>query len=166
MGILTEELLEWNSPSVGAYLLWRFTTGYSDAHPNGDAPVALLHFLAAPILRSATLLGRVSNRRKSLQSFVRGFVDQKNTDLLVSMHDRVKENLPYTMAAIDIAVSHGLLAWEADSGKLHAHGDVGKPRRGNALKQSCDRDGKKAEILGSWFAEHDIPTVATHLKVL
>ena len=109
MESLVEEVRQWNSPTVGAYLLWKFTVGYCDAHPNGDAPVALLHFLAIPLLKSKRLLEPISNRRKDLQSYVRSFETSKGSDILISIHDRVKHDRGYTMAAIDIAVSSGLI---------------------------------------------------------
>lgn len=165
MDKLVEEVKQWNTPSLGAYLLWKFTTGYSDAHPNGDAPVGLLHFLAIALLTNNKLLEPISNRRPNLQSYVRDFENKKNSDVLVTIHDRVERSRNYTMAAIDIAVATGLLFWDVDSGKLYPRKDV-KARRGNALKPSLVRVGAKAEILGKWFSEHNIPTVATYLKVV
>ena len=166
MGKLIEEVRQWYSPSVGAYLLWKFTSGYCDAHPNGDAPVGLLHFIAIPLLTSKRPLEPINNRRADLQSYVRSFEISKDSDILIGIHERAKRNRGYTMAAIDIAVSTGLIFWDADSGKLYPRKDVKRPRRGNALKTSFVRDGKKAEILGGWFAEHSISTIATYLKVV
>ncbi len=166
MGQLVEEVRQWNSPSVGAYLLWKFTSGYCDSHPNGDAPVALLHFLAVPLLTNKRLLDPINNRRADLQSYVRSFEASKDSDILLTIHDRANRNRTFTLASIDIAVSTGLISWDADSGKLYPRKDVKQPRRGNALKTSFVKDGKKAEILGRWFAAHSISTIATYLKVL
>ena len=105
MGKLVEEVQQWNTPTIGAYLLWKFTTGYCDSHPNGDAPVALLHFLAMPLLTSKKLLEPISNRRNNLQSYVKSFEDSQNSDILLSIHERAKRNRKHTMDAIDIAVS-------------------------------------------------------------
>lgn len=164
MGQLLDEVRQWNSPSVGAYMLWRFTAGYCDTHPDGDAPVALLHFLAVPLLTDMELLKPISNRRADLQSYVRSF-EQRNTDVFVTVQDRAKEKRAYTLAAIDIAVSKGLISWEASSGKLYPRNDI-KPKRGNAIRPALVKDGYKAEILGGWFAEHSISTIATYLKVV
>jgi hypothetical protein len=166
MGKLAVEVRQWNSPSVGAYLLWRFTSGYCDAHPNGDAPVALLHFLAVPLLTNRRLLDPISNRRADLQSYVRSFETSNDSDILVTVHDRAKRNRAYTLASIDIAVSTGLVSWDADSGKLYPSKNINRPKRGNALKASFEKDGKKAGILGRWFAEHSISAIATYLKVV
>lgn len=166
MGRLVEEVQQWNSPSVGAYLLWRFTSGYCDAHPNGDAPLALLHFLAIPLLTSKRLLEPISNHRPNLQSYVRSFETSKDSDILIGIHGRAKRKRSYTMAAIDIAVSTGLIFWDIDSGKLYPRKGGNLPHKSCALKTSFVRDGKKAEILGRWFAEHNISTIATYLKVV
>lgn len=163
---LVEEVRQWNTPSIGAYLLWQFTVGYCDSHPSGEAPVALLHFLAIPLLTSQKLLAPISNRRRNLQSYVKSFEDSQSTDILIAIQDSAKNNRKYTMEAIDIAVSSGLLFWDAEAGMLYPRKDVKRPRRGNSLKPSLVKAGVKARILGGWFSEHSIPTVATYLKVV
>jgi len=166
MDKLVEEVRQWNTPSVGAYLLWEFTSGYCDSHPDGDAPVALLHFLAVPLLSSSSLLDSISNRRANLQSYIRGFEDSKNSDILIGIHDRAKRSRKYTMDAIDIAVATGLLFWDVESGKLYPRKGTTKASRGNKLKPSLTKLGNKAQILGAWFSEHNIHTIATYLKVV
>ena len=166
MSDLVEEVKQWNSPSVGAYLLWKFTLGYFQAHKNGDAPIALMHFLAIPLLTNKRLLAPISNKRPNLQSYIQSFENSKDSDILLTVHDRAKRNRGYTLAAIDIAISTGLIFWDTDSGKIHPAATLKRPRRGNALKASFVREGKQAEILGSWFAEHSVSTIATYLKVV
>ena len=166
MNKLAEEVLQWNSPCVGAYLLWQFTKSYSEAHPDGDAPVALLHFLAAPILTCKKLLDPISNHRANLQSYVRSFEDSKGSDILLGIQELVIDKREYTLAAIDIAIATGLIIWDVDSGKLYPYNSSIHPQNGNSLKSNTVKNGKKAEILGKWFAEHNISTIATYLKVV
>ena len=166
MSKLLEEVQQWNSPAVSAYLLWKFTEGYCSARSNADAPVALLHFLVYPILTSKRLLEAVSNRKPNLQSYVLSFEKQKNSDDLVNIHDMVSRNRSNAMNSIDMAVSTGLLFWDSESGKLHPRKETGRPRKGNSPRKDCVRNGKKATILGTWFAEHEISTIATYLKVV
>lgn len=166
MGQILEEVKIWNTPIVGAYLLWRFTQGYCAGHPNGDAPVGLLHFVASAILTNKKLLEPISNRRADLQSYVRGFEDAKNSDLLLNLQERVKNKREYTMAAIDIAITEGLLVWDVNSGKLYAQALVKRPPIGKTLRGSVEKDGRKAEILGKWFSKHDFNTIAAYLKVV
>ncbi len=166
MGLLVEEVQLWNSPSLGAYLLWKFTTGYCNAHSNGDAPIALLHFIAIPILTSNILSEPISDRRKNLQSYINSFEDLKNSDILLSLQSRIKNKLKYTLDAIDIAISYGLLYWDIENGKLYPGKNENKVKRGRSLKPSVVKFGNRAEILGKWFAEHSIASITSHLKVV
>jgi hypothetical protein len=166
MGEVVEEVKVWNTPIIGAYLLWRFTTGYTASHPHGDAPIGLLHFVAGAILTSPRLSTPISNKRADLQSYVRSFEDSKSSDLLLSIHERTKDRLPYTMKAIDIAVGNGLLFWDLETAKLYPKSNLNKPKRGNALKSVNEQMGSKAEILGNWFGKHDLPTIANYLSIV
>ncbi|RQO77769.1 hypothetical protein DBR40_07275 [Pedobacter sp. KBW01] len=166
MSELIEEVKIWNTPAVGAFLLYWFTKGFVSAHQEGAAPNALNHFIAGAILTNDKLKAPISNMRNDLQSYVRSFEDHKNSDLLLDIQQRVKAKLSYTWAAIDIAVSTGLLFWEPDEASLYVRSGEELLKRGNAPKPDLKRDGEKAEILGRWFAEHDISTVCTYLKIV
>lgn len=169
MGQLVEEVRLWNTPSIGAYLLWRFTQGYCKGHPNGDAPIGLLHFVALAILTSNRLLEPISNRREDLQSYVRSFEKEKDSDLLISIQDRIRKRREYALEAIDIAITEGLLVWDSISGKLYPRdltGPGGSKISEKGLANQIVFDGKKAEILGNWFSKHDLQTIATYLKVV
>jgi hypothetical protein len=161
-----EEVRLWNTPTIGAYLLWKFTLGYCDGHPNGDAPIGLLHFLASALLTSDKLLKPISGRRKDLQSYVRSFEDSKDSDILLSIQERAIEKREFTMASIDIAVAEGLLVWDVDSGKLYPCTVTKHPSRGKKLKSVHEKDGKIAAILGNWFAQHELATITNYLKVV
>lgn len=166
MGQLVEEVKLWNTPLIGSYLLWRFTKGYCENHPHGDAPVGLLHFVACAILTSNKLLKPISNRRDDLQSYVRSFEDSQDSDILLTIQDRVKEKQQYTLEAIDICISEGLLVWDSETGKLHPCNQEEDSIRKKHLKKQIKSDGDKAEILGKWFSRHAVPTIAAYLKVV
>lgn len=165
-GLLAEEVRVWNTPLVGAYLLWQFTSGYCEAHPSGDAPIGILHFIASAILANPQLNETVSNRRKNLQSYVAGFEDKKQMDVLLSLQDRIGSRKQLTLSAIDAAIYAGLLSWDPESGKLYPHTSPKSPGRGKALRPTMAREGAKAKILGSWFSEHETPTIASYLRVV
>lgn len=160
-----EEVKLWNTPAIGAYLLWEFTKGYCEGHPNKDAPFALLHFVAAAILTNTKLLEPISNKRDNLQSYVRDFEHSKNSDLLLNIQERTKEKYRYTIASIDIAINKGLLVWDPDTAKLYPR-DIPPPRIKRVLQGKLDKDGKKAYILGKWFSQHNLFTIASYLKVV
>lgn len=166
MGQIIEEVKLWNTPTVGAFLLYKFTYGYQKHHLTGDSPVALLHFIAIPILTSALLKEPISDKRGNLQSYVRSFEENKISDLLLSIHERTREKRHYSWQSIDIAVATGLLFWDSENGKLHPRQIKSTPIRGTSPRSSLKRDGEKAEILGKWFSQHDIATITAYLKVL
>ncbi len=70
-------------------------------------------------MTSKKLLKPISNQRDDLQSYARSFEKSKDSDLLLSIQERTKEKLEYTLAAIDIAVAVGLLAWDTEKGCTH-----------------------------------------------
>ncbi|MDD2772301.1 MAG: DUF6521 family protein [Elusimicrobiales bacterium] len=100
------------------------------------------------------------------QSYIKSFEQTKNSDVLLSIPDVIQEKRGYTMAAIDIAITQGLLVWDINSGKLHARELEKRPGRGKNLKRLMETDGQKAEILGKWFAQHDCSAIAAYLKVV
>lgn len=164
--LLAEEVRVWNTPLMSAYLLWQFTQGYCESHPTGDAPVGILHFIASAILSNPQLNDTISNKRKNLQSYAFGFEDKKRMDILLALQDRIRKRKNHTLSAIDAAITYGLLSWDPESGKLYPHQIDKKITRGKSLKTTVTREGNKARILGSWFSEHDIPTIASYLRVV
>jgi hypothetical protein len=166
MGRLAEEVRVWNTPIIGSFLLWEFTKGYYNEHPNSEAPIALLHFVASAILTNEELIRPISNKRNSLQSYIRSFEDSNNVDLLLSIQERTRSLFKYTLEAIDIGVSEGLFAWDNNSGKIYPKSLEHKPTRGKNLRTKAKSDGKKAYILGKWFAREDISTISAYLKVV
>ena len=168
MNRLIEEVKEWNTPIVSAYLLWRFSSGFCEKHPHGEAPVVILHFIAAAILTSDQLSNVISRRRPNLESFVRSFNEDKKSDVLACLSQRIISKRSYTLASIDIAVSSGFLAWDSNCATLHPRSVLtnDKRKKGRKLGTTIIDRGNKAEILGEWFANHDIPSITSYLGVI
>lgn len=166
MSELIEEVKQWNSPTIGAFLLYKFTKGYVQHQSDGEAPMAILHFLATAILTSEHLKSPISNMRANLQSYVRSFEDNRNTDVFLELQERTQNKFAYTWSAIDIAVANGLLFWDADEARLHVKPGEADIKYGHSPKPELKKDGEKAEIIGSWFAEHDISTILSYLKIV
>jgi hypothetical protein len=168
MGKLVEEVREWNSPIIGAYLLWRFTQSYVYNHPSGDAPVVILHCIANTLLTSHDFNHLISDKRHNLASYVKGFSESqyKKSDVLGCLSQHIRKQLSNTIQAIDISVATGLLAWENESAKLFPLEKV-KSLRGTTTKGiAVQVIGRKAEILGKWFANLDILTITSSLGVV
>lgn len=165
MGHIVDEVKLWNSPVIGAYLLWRFTKGYTNNHKNGDHPVALLHFVAYAILTDYKMIEFISNRRRNLQAYVRSFEEKKRTDILLNLQDKINKKKELALLSIDIAISKELLYWNTDNGKLLANTNLRKPNKGNNVRNSMTLYGNKAETLGKWFSEHNISSISAYLEV-
>ncbi len=166
MGNLVEEVKIWNTPVIGAFLLWKFTQGYCKNHPSGDAPIGLLHFIALSILTNERLSKHITNRRKDLQSYIRSFEENKDSDILLSIQTRIKAKRKYIFEALDIAVADGLIVWDTDTGKIYAKEIAKIPSKSNKPNEAQLGEGKKAEILGMWFSQHNLSTIASYLKVV
>ena len=165
MSNLLDEIKEWNTPVVGAYLLWQFSSGYQKKHVNGESPVVYLHFIANAILTDIELSENISRRRKNLESYVRSFIEEKRSDLLAELHQRVLSKRNNTLAAIDIAVANGILVWNCDNATLCPR-DLQSPRGAMKLSSTVRKMGDKAFILGEWFSRHDLVTITSYLGVL
>lgn len=162
--VLADEVREWNNHMVGAYTLWRFTNGYCDAHPDCEAPIGLLHFIASGVLATPRLRESISQRRSGLESYSRGFEIDHRVDLLLSIQQKIAERRLYTLRSIDAAISHQLLAWDFESGKIYPL----YPETNKKLKKpraSVVREGDKAELLGKWFAPHTLSSIASYLRL-
>jgi hypothetical protein len=166
MGKLIEEVKEWNTPLVGAYLLWRFTRGFVQSHPNGDAPIVILHFIASGIMTEPNIYDAINRHRPDLASFIRWFNEEKKSDFLSCFNQKIIQKRKYTMESIDIAVSCGLLAWDTATAKIFP-ATIGRVKTGTSSKGiAVLKLGKKAEILGEWFSAHDLSTVTAYLGVV
>jgi len=164
MGRLVEEVREWNSPVVGAYLLWRFTQAYSQKHCHGDAPMVILHFIAHTLLTSVDFYNEIPHK-PDLASFIRAFTDKKKSDKMACFGAMVSKQRETTMKAIDIAVATGLLAWDTNTARLVAR-DF-KPVRGSPSKGAAIQElDKHAQKLGAWFAELNDSTIILQLGVV
>lgn len=166
MGQVVEEVKVWNTPAVGAFMLWKFTCGYVNNHPTGDSPIGLLHFVASGILANKEILDKVSNNRPNLASFVRWFEEKEKVDVLLEIQSRIKAKRKYTLAALDVAMATGLLTWEAATAKIYPVLDVKTPPKSSRLNTLYKSYGAKAETLGKWFSQHDLRTIATYLKIV
>jgi len=164
MAILLDEYNEWNNPVVGAYLLWRFSSGYANAHPEHLAPPLLLHFVVVALLRGRVYSDAIDHAL-SLHAYAAKFVTGGYADKIEALHGKVQSHLPYTMQSIDMAISRCILALDVDGARLVPL-DIGKQKRGSgALSRSVQRLGNRAEKLGKWMAPLELSTIALDLGV-
>ena len=161
MGVIVQEYKEWNTPLVGGYLLWRFARGYA---ASGENPNFLLFCIVTVLLRGRAYYDEIEHVR-SLNGYTARLIKQSKADKLELLHDRIVRMLPYTLAAIDIAVSRQLLTWNIEKGTL-APLDIKELKRGSkSLAKSVQKLGDKAEKLGHWMSGKTISDIAVTLGV-
>lgn len=166
---LVEEYRICNTPVVGAYVFWCFARSFvKESIKIGKPrdPHFLLFCYVAAIFSDRRILDELSLRR-GISSFRRSLTKEKKGVLFDGIHARVKEMLPYTMAALDVAYTCGILRMDSESGNIAPI--AFKAKRGTSVHVSKDLsdDVTLMETLGRWFAHYDSPAeVAKKLEVV
>lgn len=163
MNSIEEEVRIWNTPLVNGYFLWRFVSGYADAHPSHEPPTVILCVIALTIMSDETLYEPINSRKKRLSAYVYSFVKEKKADALATLHLLIGESKYMCIDAIDAATAAGVVVWDVEHGAL-APGDfieVDAKRCGKRNKANGDR----AELLGRWFSELNLNQIVTLLGV-
>ena len=163
MSSLASEIKEWNTPILGAYLLWKYTKGY-ETSADGRHPEFLLHFVALPILMSPELSRPICRQRKSFASYAASFSNEGQSDVLAKLDQMVFEQRANTMTALEIAIASHLLRWTDDKQRLCAL-KVNEKEGVNFVSKSNLDLGKKAFLFGSWSAYVPLSLFATSLGV-
>lgn len=158
MSRLLEEYDEWNTPLIGAFLLWAFNKSYVENHQTNEAPVVIEDFVAYSLLMSKNYNERINNRIKTIASYVQGFTEKKQSDLLATLSEKINENKQITLKAIDVAVSSGILAWDCENATLYPkllEKDVLSILNNLPIMKLYN----KAETLGKWFSQVNLNTL-------
>ena len=164
MAILLDEYREWNTPMVGAYLLWRFSVGYADSNPRHAPPPFLLHCVVTALLRGRVYSDAIDHSL-SLHAYAAKFVRDGYADKLETLHDRIRSFLGYTLQSVDMAVHRRMLVWDVGTASL-APLRIDKVKRGTAeLSKSVQKLGSRAERLGKWMGPLELSTIALDLGV-
>lgn len=166
MSVLVDEFLEWNTPVIGAYLLWQFSLGYYESHKDNKMPNLIHEILAYSLLFNKVYSDRISNRLNNISDYVRRFTETKNSDLLLNYSNVVNEQKDSAMKSIDIAISLGFIGFDSENAIIAPVGDI-KSLKGTIGKLApYSTLGKKAKILGKWFAQENLSTLSVELGVI
>lgn len=163
MSSLSSEIREWNTPLIGAYLLWRFTEGY-EATGERESPEFLFHFVVLPIFESPELLRPINGRRNSFASYVRSFSTDGKLDVLAKLSDRVMDLRGKTMLALEIGFATGLFEWKDNMSRLHALQRDGA-FVSQFLAEPLIKLGSKAFRFGTWSSSIPLPVFSKFLGV-
>lgn len=166
-GVFAEEYRVWHTPAIGAYLFWRFATIFVQKSRGGQLPSCIHFFLLAGMLRDVRIVTKYIFRRLSLLTVVKAIKENGDADLIDGIHDRVRNSMEYTSAAIDIAVASGMMEWNFESASLRP---LKMPTiRGSGIYRDSSYFNKLvtiAETLGKLFAAiPSVSEIAALLKV-
>lgn len=162
---LVEEYRICNTPVIGAYVFWRFAKAYTDARADHASPHFLLFCFVSAMFSDRDLLKEMKLKR-GISSFRRHLASVKASSLFDGIHGRVKDMLPYTMAALDVAYSCGILKLRAEEGWVEYVKIKVKRGTKSLVSKAIEDDAKLAEMLGRWFALYEGPVeVAQKLEV-
>lgn len=162
---LSDEVRNVQNPALGAALLWRFTCGYTSAHPDAaHAPLHLL-FLVLPLTLHKPTFHFLSRTYAAtgMRAFAAKFSEYKHAkqDLLLAIHDRAAALRPLTLDSLRIAARSRLLLVRSNATVMPLSQtettagttDLTRPLFAGATK------------LGVWCAALSLHEIATILKI-
>lgn len=162
---LADEVRNVQNPGLGAALLWRFTCGYTTAHPDaGHTPLHLL-FLVLPITlhRQTFYFLSQTHTGTGMRAFAAKFGEYKNAkqDLLLAIHNRAATLRPLTLNSLRIAVRSRLVMVRQNATVTPL-----SETETNAGATDLTRPLLKgATKLGTWCADLSLHEIATILKI-
>ena len=141
----------WASSLVRAYLVRRFLDGFCSVRPEGAHMLVL--FPAVQIMASIPLMSCIGVGKSgpaSLEQYVGRIVKSNCRHLLEDIPDAIMRDKESILSVILASISTHLARIELSTARL----TCGKTVPGKAeseLPDELKREGRKAELLGTWF---------------
>jgi len=163
---LNREVAAVQNPGLGALLLWRSASGYSQVHERAeDIPLPLL-FLVLPIVlhQETTALLAATQKASGLRKFVEKFqlAAHSKTDLLLAIGPRAHAMRRLTAHSLGIAILSHLLVIDPSTATAVA---VSTTPAIAGIPTSVRPMLNAAEKLGNWFADLTLYEIALLLQV-
>lgn len=163
----------WNSPVVGAYLLWKFSVGYCLRYPKSEnaltkvasAPHMALAFPALAILMQPKFSNRIADKFVTLEEWVRHFVVSCHRNVFASLTKDIIFRKQMILESIDMAYTTRLLDGSSDSGMMSPLLDNESKKMLQHASKFRNDLGKKAELLGMWFSFEEPSKISRLLEV-
>ena len=152
----------WNSPVVGAYLLWRFVLGYRQQA--GGFPNMALAFPAVSILMQPQFTDELSPRMHSLEGFVKKLIDKNKRGYLNDLGNDIREHKDFVLAVIETAVVLEMVSVNYEDGTLETLRKEPKELEKFAADFRKEMGGK-AGALGKCFGSETADRVCNLLGV-
>lgn len=162
MSILLQEYDNLLNPAFGAILLYSFADGFCEIeHKNIPLPLCYFPLPIVTIEQVADLIVR-TNKSSGLRKFATKMSDEKMTDLLLSLQDRVQDFLELSHESIRLGSSAKLYSLDISEASLKLH-DVSIPKDKIPISQKGLLDA--AWRFGYWCSDLDLSDVCSTLRI-
>jgi hypothetical protein len=165
MSILSKEVRLTQNPALGATLQWRFVCGYNQSHPTaGHAPLPLTFLVLPIVLHQPTLVFVTGTQKASgLRACVAKFGEASSAkqDLLLAIHERVRQWRDTSLEALRIAFATHLLHMSLD-GTLIPLSET-PPTTG--IPPAIRKLHRESEKLGFWCGQLSLHEISNLLRV-
>lgn len=139
----------WNSPLVGAYLLWRFALGYKGYC--GRPPNIALAFPALTILSLPKYSDSIKESFQTLERWVSHFIETDHRNVMSDLGNDIRERREFLLSSLDMAFTSELVDGWRCPGVLDPVSIDEKRTGAHAIRFRKDF-GVVAGRLGRWFA--------------
>ena len=150
------------NPALGAYVIWRFGTGFQDEprHP----PLLPLTFLVLPLVLHRETLEKINSTRKSSGLALFAAKLGENRENLLAIHDRAIALRRLSLESIAMGIGVRLLSLDYRAATIRANAPE-PGARNPVLPERVRPLSKGAEKVGYWFSKVGLHQVATTLAV-
>lgn len=164
MGRLSKELYNVQNPALGAYILAKFSLGYSSELDKG-VPLPLT-FIILPMIYKTEIMDVIysTQRRSGLRNFAEKFVDNKlkKNDLLLQINGLSQRGKIMTLEAIRVGITAEIIAVENNGCILPLEDRI---KSFKIYTTELNKMAKAAEKLGAWCSELSLLEISQVLKV-
>jgi len=154
----------WDSPIGGAYLIWRFVTGYAAVRDSG--PNMLLVYPALAIVMDSSFATEIS-RASNLADFAFAFHDSSGSRAksLSGLQERIIAQRDWVLKSIEFALVTRLVELDTETAALHVVLEKESASSVRLARDFKDNEGLNAELLGRVFARTQDNDIAYYLGV-
>jgi Family of unknown function (DUF6521) len=162
---LRQDAIHVQNPALGAFLQWRYATGYFEARGDAQGSPLVLAFLVLPLLLHEETLELIAGTNKP--SGLRGFAGKfgssrfRKSDVLLGLHERTRAMRPLSLTSLRMGIAYRLVSIDKQRNLL----PLSRTSPRTLVPTSVRSLVKNAEKLGAWSAELTLFEIASILKV-
>jgi hypothetical protein len=163
---LGREAYEVQNPAICAVILWRFVVAYSSAQESRNPCPLILAFVPIPLVLSQEISDVIAGTqlRSGMRAFSAKFTktSSDSTDILLSLHDRVRGGRELSLSAMHLARACQLIDIDTRAASVYplSSADM-KGLAPNSISSLL----RAAEKLGGWCATLSLHEISQALRI-